>query len=181
MPSRPGEVADTGGEERAAGAGNLAMMIRSQPSQCRSGETGRRAGLKIPWGSLPVRVRPPPPAPNSLEIFEPSTERNSAWGWTLTIPYSCPVTPRLIRRHACLQLLEPIEDHVYLGCGRHARRYLADVSDSQNSAVAHHVVPSWQLRSDHHQSSSWHRLGISDREQSVSQWGELHRSGWRRA
>ena len=29
----------------------------------RSGETGRRAGLKIPWGSPPVRVRFPPPAP----------------------------------------------------------------------------------------------------------------------
>ena len=31
--------------------------------QRRSGETGRRAGLKIPWGSPPVRVRFPPPAP----------------------------------------------------------------------------------------------------------------------
>ena len=30
---------------------------------CRSGETGRRAGLKIPWGSPPVWVRFPPPAP----------------------------------------------------------------------------------------------------------------------
>lgn len=29
----------------------------------RSGGTGRRAGLKIPWGSNPVRVRFPPPAP----------------------------------------------------------------------------------------------------------------------
>src|SRR4030095_897607 len=28
----------------------------------RSGETGRRAGLKIPWGSPPVWVRFPPPA-----------------------------------------------------------------------------------------------------------------------
>src|SRR6185503_4311438 len=32
---------------------------------CRSGETGRRAGLKIPWGSPPVWVRFPPPAPFS--------------------------------------------------------------------------------------------------------------------
>src|SRR5262249_13999513 len=32
-------------------------------SQSRSGETGRRAGLKIPWGLPPVRVRFPPPAP----------------------------------------------------------------------------------------------------------------------
>ncbi len=31
--------------------------------ECRSGETGRRAGLKIPFGSHRVRVRPPPPAP----------------------------------------------------------------------------------------------------------------------
>src|SRR5262245_53780039 len=30
----------------------------------RSGETGRRAGLKIRWGSLPVWVRFPPPAPS---------------------------------------------------------------------------------------------------------------------
>src|SRR4051794_29623367 len=29
----------------------------------RSGETGRRAGLKIRWGLPPVRVRFPPPAP----------------------------------------------------------------------------------------------------------------------
>src|SRR6185503_9868687 len=32
------------------------------PSSCRSGETGRRAGLKIPFGSPRVRVRLPPPA-----------------------------------------------------------------------------------------------------------------------
>ena len=31
----------------------------------RSGETGRRAGFKIPWGSLPVWVRVPPPAPHA--------------------------------------------------------------------------------------------------------------------
>src|SRR5262249_33118728 len=34
----------------------------------RSGETGRRAGLKIPWGSPPVWVRFPPPAPRFLKI-----------------------------------------------------------------------------------------------------------------
>src|SRR5215472_13542751 len=38
---------------------------------CRSGETGRRAGLKIPWGLLPVRVRFPPPAPRFLRIHAP--------------------------------------------------------------------------------------------------------------
>src|SRR4051812_16423664 len=37
----------------------------------RSGETGRRAGLRIPWGSPPVRVRFPPPAPNPLIIQPP--------------------------------------------------------------------------------------------------------------
>jgi hypothetical protein len=39
---------------------------------CRSGETGRRAGLKIPWGSPPVWVRFPPPAPflNRLRPFD---------------------------------------------------------------------------------------------------------------
>src|SRR5204863_2264256 len=34
----------------------------------RSGETGRRAGLKIPWGLHPVRVRFPPPAPAYLRL-----------------------------------------------------------------------------------------------------------------
>jgi hypothetical protein len=33
------------------------------PSTCRSGETGRRAGLKIPFPSLGVWVQFPPPAP----------------------------------------------------------------------------------------------------------------------
>jgi hypothetical protein len=33
------------------------------PSECRSGETGRRAGLKIPRGLRLVWVRFPPPAP----------------------------------------------------------------------------------------------------------------------
>src|SRR5262245_29273109 len=34
----------------------------------RSGETGRRAGLKIRWGLPPVRVRFPPPALNHRAI-----------------------------------------------------------------------------------------------------------------
>ena len=36
-------------------------LALTQP--CRSGEIGRRAGLKIPWGLPPVWVRFPPPAP----------------------------------------------------------------------------------------------------------------------
>ena len=42
------------------------MMGRPSGTAGRSGETGRRAGLKIPWGSLPVRVRFPPPAPSTI-------------------------------------------------------------------------------------------------------------------
>jgi hypothetical protein len=40
-----------------------AILIFAICLRGRSGETGRRAGLKIPWGSLPVWVRFPPPAP----------------------------------------------------------------------------------------------------------------------
>ncbi len=36
----------------------------------RSGETGRRAGFKIPWGSLPVWVRVPPPAPRNSTVLD---------------------------------------------------------------------------------------------------------------
>src|SRR5918994_951771 len=41
------------------------MGARRRPllTLCRSGETGRRAGLKIRWALPPVWVRPPPPAP----------------------------------------------------------------------------------------------------------------------
>jgi hypothetical protein len=39
-----------------------ALYCRFSSACRRSGETGRRAGLKIPWGSPPVRVRFPPPA-----------------------------------------------------------------------------------------------------------------------
>ena len=42
---------------------------------CRSGETGRRAGLKIPWGSPPVWVRFPPPAPIESSDFSDTTTR----------------------------------------------------------------------------------------------------------
>ena len=46
-------------------AGRLSVVHyrRSKSASTRrSGETGRRAGLKIPWGSPPVWVRFPPPA-----------------------------------------------------------------------------------------------------------------------
>ncbi len=38
---------------------------------CRSGETGRRAGLKIPWALPPVSVRFRPPAPSSRNELRP--------------------------------------------------------------------------------------------------------------
>ena len=44
----------------------LGGILQDSPTSGRSGETGRRAGLKIPWGSPPVRVRFPPPAPPIL-------------------------------------------------------------------------------------------------------------------
>ena len=57
---------------------------------CRSGETGRRAGLKIPWGLPPVWVRFPPPAPTleGLSVIHPSPRKASirpiaavSWLW----------------------------------------------------------------------------------------------------
>ena len=42
-----------------------AVTCHGLNNEGRSGETGRRAGFKIPWGSLPVWVRVPPPAPHS--------------------------------------------------------------------------------------------------------------------
>ena len=43
----------------------------------RSGETGRRAGLKIQWGSLLVWVRVPPPAPSSCCSVRAAAPRNN--------------------------------------------------------------------------------------------------------
>src|SRR6185437_7308853 len=47
----------------------------------RSGETGRRAGLKIRWALPPVWVRFPPPAP-------------STWGQVLIWPVGCQASGR---------------------------------------------------------------------------------------
>ena len=49
--------------------GRAAGILRVTPSS-RSGETGRRAGLKIPWGSLPVSVRFRPPAPTNQQLTD---------------------------------------------------------------------------------------------------------------
>ena len=48
---------------RAVSADVLTCQTRDAYHGRRSGETGRRAGLKIRWGLPPVRVRFPPPAP----------------------------------------------------------------------------------------------------------------------
>ena len=60
--------------DRAAG------ILRVTPSS-RSGETGRRAGLKIPWGSLPVSVRFRPPAPNYLDNLQILAIRSQLNAW----------------------------------------------------------------------------------------------------
>ena len=47
----------------------ICSVFQPRSFRRRSGETGRRAGLKIPWGLRPVRVRFPPPAPpNSSQM-----------------------------------------------------------------------------------------------------------------
>jgi hypothetical protein len=52
------------GRSSVGGGCYTRVPVSAFPSPtCRSGEIGRRAGLKIPWGSPPVWVRFPPPAP----------------------------------------------------------------------------------------------------------------------
>ncbi len=55
-----------GRQAPSSGLRHPACYTRSHPILGRSGETGRRAGLKIPWGSPPVWVQFPPPAPTTL-------------------------------------------------------------------------------------------------------------------
>ena len=48
----------------------MTTLTKIRP-ECRSGETGRRAGLKIPFGSHRVGVRLPPPAPPINDLQSP--------------------------------------------------------------------------------------------------------------
>jgi hypothetical protein len=78
---RTGSEGHKGVPFRSPGRGFAQNGLRIRDSSPgRSGETGRRAGLKIPWGSLPVWVRFPPPAPIAAQA-RPEFPSPFTWAW----------------------------------------------------------------------------------------------------
>src|SRR5262245_49058664 len=78
---KPEDRAGCDGTGRGLAVCTALASLRS-PFECRSGETGRRAGLKIPFGSPRVWVRPPPPAPRSQRVARSasrSLQPSSRW------------------------------------------------------------------------------------------------------
>jgi hypothetical protein len=74
------------------------------PSTCRSGETGRRAGLKIPRGASLVWVRFPPPAP--LDSVAPLPR---SWQATHSSLRSCARGPQTGRVEWCPERAQRVE------------------------------------------------------------------------